>query len=202
MRERTEARVIRINVGECLDDQGLIDMLVEELGVRCNKIGSLLGDTWILIDDAQLAFDAQRFRKIVVKDFTRIDSVNVVIAATYDLKCQGPTPYSCGEHTHISDLLLSPEEAEELYDGYVKQIPYARDLVAFKDTLLRLAGGHVGVLSGGVAMVYRIEKEEQKRLTQSEALAALRDSRFRVNLSRCFPCKKLMNDRQRMAVSE
>ncbi|CAB9501593.1 expressed unknown protein [Seminavis robusta] len=202
LRETTEARVIRINVGECVDDQGLIDMLVEELGVRCNKIGSLLGDTWVLIDDAQLAFDAQRFWKIVVKDFSRIDSVNVVIAATYDLQSQGTTPYSFGEQTHISDLLLSPEEAEELYDGYVKQIPYARDWVAFKDTLLRLAGGHVGVLSGGVAMLYRIEKEEQKRLTQSEALAALRDSRFRVNLNRCFPCKKLMNEKQRMAVSE
>jgi hypothetical protein len=200
--ETTEAKVIRINIGEFVDDQGLINTLREALGVNCDNIGTLSGDTWILIDDAQLAFNAERFWKIIVKDFTRIDSVNVVIATTYDLLSQGTTPYSFGEQKHISGLLLTPEEAEELYDGYVKDLPYARDWVAFKDTLLRLSGGHVGVLSGGIAMLHRIENDEQKRLTQPEALDALRDHRFRVNLNRCFPCKKLMNDKQRTAVTE
>jgi hypothetical protein len=116
---------------------------------------------------------------------------------------QGNTPYCFGgEHYHISDLLLTPKEAEELYDGYAKNLPYATAWVAFKDTLLKLSGGHVGVLSGGIAMLYRIENDGQKRLTQPQALDALRDHRFRVNLNRCFPCKKLLNDKQRMAVTE
>jgi hypothetical protein len=44
-------------------------MLELSLGVRRDEIKSLTSDTWILIDDAQLAFEAEIFWKLVVKDF-------------------------------------------------------------------------------------------------------------------------------------
>jgi len=51
-------------------------------------------------------------------------------------------------------------------------------------------------------MLHRIYDETGKRLSESDALDALRDHRFRVNLNRCFPCQKLMNDAQRKAVGQ
>lgn len=50
-------------------------------------------------------------------------------------------------------------------------------------------------------MVHRIQVDEQKRLTESEALKALQDHRFRVNLNRCFSCEKLMSEKQINAVA-
>ena len=159
---------------------------------------------WILIDDAQLAFKKESFWKVVVKDFEAIGSkhIHVVIAATYDLASQGTTPYHFAEYPHILDLKLSSEEAENLYDGYARKIFFAKGWIGFRDTLLRLAGGHVGVLSGGICMLHRIYSETGKRLSESQALDALRDHRFRVNLNRCFPCRALMKDDERMAVGK
>uniref|UniRef100_A0A7S2U875 Uncharacterized protein n=1 Tax=Attheya septentrionalis TaxID=420275 RepID=A0A7S2U875_9STRA len=115
---------------------------------------------------------------------------------------QGTTPYTFAEYPHTLDLKLTREEGEALYDGYVNDIFFAKGWIGFKDTLLRLSGGHVGVLSGGISMLHRIFSEQGKKLSESEALDALRDHRFRVNLNRCFPCNKQMNEKQRMTVTE
>jgi hypothetical protein len=55
-----------------VDDKGLIATLRKNLDVDCDDIDTLLGDTWILIDDAQLAVNAERFWKIIVKDFREL----------------------------------------------------------------------------------------------------------------------------------
>jgi len=80
-----------------VEDDRLIETLERSLGVRCDDIKSLTSltsDTWLLIDDAQLAFKAKIFWKVVVKDFEALgfDRIHVVIAATYDLVSQGTTP--------------------------------------------------------------------------------------------------------------
>ncbi len=123
-----------------------------------------------------------------------------MIAATYDLASQGSTPYIFTEYPHISDLRLTTEESEALYDGYIEKIFFASGWIGFKDTLLKLAGGHVGVLSGGISLIHRIYTDTGKRLSESDALDALRDQRFRVNLNRCFPCQQIMDDAQREVV--
>ncbi|CAB9525247.1 expressed unknown protein [Seminavis robusta] len=51
-------------------------------------------------------------------------------------------------------------------------------------------------------MLHRIYGDTNKPLSESQALDALRDHRFRVNLNRCFPCRALMNNQQRMAVGK
>ena len=201
-------RVTRLDLNG-RDDQNPMTLLEKKLGasLTIEEIRSLITDDhhlWILIDDAQLAFKAESFWKVVMKDFEVVGSrnIHVVIAATYDLSSQGTTPYSFGEYPHILDLKLLRQEAEALYDGYVSNIFFAKGWMGFKDTLLRLADGHVGVLSGGISMLHRIYADTNKRLSESQALDALRDHRFRVNLNRCFPCRTLMNDDQRKAVGK
>jgi len=159
--------------------------------------------TWILIDDAQLAFENEAFWKVVIKDIETANSthIHVVIAATYDLMSQGSTPCVFTNYAHVGDLRLTATEASSLYDGYVGKLEFVNDWTGFKDTLLRLSNGHVGVLTGGIAMLHRAYSNSQKILTQEEALTALRGSEFRLDLARCFPCKTLMSDGQREAVA-
>ena len=187
------------------DSEVLINALQEELGVNVRNVETLPGDTWILLDDAQLAFDATLFWVAIVKYLGSrhlSKRIHIVIAATYDLANQGSTPYAFVEHPHIYDLKLSTVEAEKLYDGYIEKIFFARNWIGFKDTLLELANGHVGVLSAGINMLHRVYNIAQKQVDESDALDALRDHRFRALLARCFPCKKLMNDAQRKTVME
>jgi hypothetical protein len=107
-------------------------MLRLELGIGCADIELLTSNTWVLIDDAYLASAAERFWKIAVKDFTRCDRPNIVIAATYDLMSQSASPYTFGEHGYITDLMLTSEEAEDLHDGYIKGILFAKMSIVFK----------------------------------------------------------------------
>jgi hypothetical protein len=188
-----------------MNEAGILERLEVLLGVSLpDEVEELPSDTWILIDDAQLAFKAADFWKVVIKDLegSRSKRIRVVIAATHDLASQGTTPYILSEYPHLFDLRLTPEESEALYDGYMNILFFVNGWMGFKDTLLKLAGGHVGVLSGGISMLHRIYSDTGKKMTESDALDALRDSRFRVNLNRCFPCQKLMDDAQRKVVGK
>ena len=201
LKQRDNTRIVRVAVHyECENLQAL----ERDLGVRLScraEVRNLVGDTWILIDDAQLAFKDEIFWKVIIKDLESMNcGIRVIIAATYDLASQGSTPYHFSEYPHFCDLSLTPQEAEFLYDGLMDQIFFATGWDGFKDTLLRLAGGHVGVLTGGISMIHRIYVDRGKKLDESEALNALRDHRFRVNLNRCFPCPELMQDDQREVV--
>eukprot|EP00529_Nitzschia_sp_RCC80_P012126 CAMPEP_0113462804 /NCGR_PEP_ID=MMETSP0014_2-20120614/12302_1 /TAXON_ID=2857 /ORGANISM="Nitzschia sp." /LENGTH=566 /DNA_ID=CAMNT_0000354721 /DNA_START=90 /DNA_END=1790 /DNA_ORIENTATION=+ /assembly_acc=CAM_ASM_000159 len=202
LRERDNTSVVRVR---CRGDHGLLQELEGHLGVTLSvgaDVDTLHGETWILIDDAQLNFDDEKLWKVVIKDLENMESnrIRIIIAATYDLASQGTTPYHFAEYPHFSNLILTTQEAESLYDGLIKRIFFAEGWLGFKDTLLRLAGGHVGVLSGGISMIHRLYVDGGKKIEESDALNALRDHRFRVNLNRCFPSQELMQDDQREAV--
>lgn len=141
-----------------MNEAGILETLEGLLGVSLPvEVEKLPSDTWILIDDAQLAFKAADFWKVVMKDLevSRSKRIHVVIAATYDLASQGTTPYMFSEYPHLFDLRLTSEESEALYDGYMNTLFFVNGWMGFKDTLLKLAGGHVGVLSGGISMLHR-----------------------------------------------
>ena len=200
-----DRKVIRFPV-RSTDASELLKSLMFELGVNAiSEVRSLDGETWILIDDAQLAFEAHLFWVTILKDLASgifSSKIRFVIAATYDLASQGSTPYAFSEHPHVYNLKLTDEEAKNLYDGYMKEIFFAGDWPAFKDTILRLAGGHVGVLTAGINMLFQMYQHNQKKpLEEDEVLSALRDHRFRSNLQRIFPRKELMTDEQRKVVS-
>jgi hypothetical protein len=202
LEKRKGTKVVRIPISS---GDGMLQRLERLVGVRVpDELESLSEDTWILIDDAQLAFEAKAFWKVAIKDVeaSRSRRIQVVVAATCDLASAGTTPYIFSEYRHLYGLKLTGEESEALYDGYVSNLEWASGWIGFKDTLLRLAGGHVGVLSGGISMLHRIYGNEGKKLSESEALDALRDHRFRVNLGRCFPCQKLMEDAQRKVAGQ
>ena len=60
-----------------------------ELGVtKILEIGSFSRETWILMDDAQIGFEADLFWITIFKDLASgiySDKIRIVIAATYDL---------------------------------------------------------------------------------------------------------------------
>jgi hypothetical protein len=116
------------------------------------------------------------------------------------LASHGSAPYHFTEYRPTVDFQLSKEEAEQLYDEWIDKIYFASEWIGFKDTLLRLADGHVGIITGGISMILRVQKSNGIVLSESEALKALRDDNFGVNLARCFPCEKLMDDAQRRVI--
>lgn len=158
-------------------------------------------ETWILIDDAQLAFQAVGFWQVVIKSLENFPNLHVVIAATHDFHHIGTTPIIFAEYPHLQDLRLSLEEAGVLYDGYIKTLPFARGWEAFKEKLLRLSNGHVGVITGGIALLHDEYYNNQKMLTMDKAFESLQSESFKHRLDLCFPHQRTMNEEQRDLVA-
>jgi len=209
--ERPNVKVVRLDIvagmPEKTTTQGLLAHLGDELRVGCLPNGFRKlpedQDTWILIDDAQLAFGAEGFWQVVIKYLENLPqrSLHVVVAATYDLKSHGTTPVVFEDYPHLQDLRLSAGEAVALYDGYIAKLPFATGWDAFKDKLLKLSNGHVGVLTGGIGLLHQECSNAQKRITMEEALEALQGNHFKVRLHRCFPHHTLMKEEQRAYVA-
>lgn len=199
-----DRQVVRFSISG-YDNDGLLGRLADKLGVGSLPDGFeqlSKQETWILIDDAQLAFQTECFWKVLIKDVeTSQRHIHVVVAATFDLMSQGLTPLHFAEYHHVQDLRLSAQEAEYLFDGYIKLLPWASNWEAFKDTLLRFSNGHVGVLTGGIGLLHQEYSNNQKSLTQDDALDALQGDQFRVLLQRCFPCQALMSGTQRETIA-
>ena len=90
--------------------------------------------------------------------------------------------------------MFTMEESEEIYDGYMNLAGYtfAKDWISVRDKILRLANGHVGVLTAGLTEISAVHGDDtQKRPTEGDTLAALSGLRFRLRLDRCFPFQVL-----------
>ena len=168
--QRENSKLVRLTLRGGLTDEKLIECLFIEIfgyyeerqSINALTFSSLTADTWILLDDAQLAFQNKNFWKVVVKDLEaagrKVNNLHVVIAGTYDLASQGSPPYHFSEYRPMVDFQLTKEEAEQIYDEWMDKIYFANEWIGFKDTLLRLADGHVGVITGGISMILRVHK--------------------------------------------
>lgn len=124
LNQMDNTRVVRFPISQ---GDGLKARLERLVGVTLpDEVQFLPGKTWILVDDAQLAHSNEHFWKLILKDLevSGCKRFHIVIAAAYDLRSQGTTPYIFDEypHTGILDLKLTLEEAEELYDSYINNI--------------------------------------------------------------------------------
>ena len=152
---------------------------------------------WILIDDAQNAYDKQfwSFWEALVKDLRSTlggaaDKLRCVIAATYDLSTRD-SPVHFQGLAHIpprgSRLVLTPDEAEELYAARAQDRDW-ETWTDFKETLMRISSGHIGVLMQGLRMLEDARVTPPRRLLhERDALDWLRGGKFFAFLGRCFP---------------
>ena len=102
-----------------------------------NKLEQLK-NTWILIDEAQNAYDTKfnPFWEFVVKHIASVDEIaeelRVAIASTYDLST--PTcPVNFGNLAHIQ-----PNEARELFQIYAEQLN-CQHMSRFCETLVKIS---------------------------------------------------------------
>lgn len=164
IKARENSHLVRLALWEGLTDQQLMECSFCAFFGECDArksidadaFSSLTTDTWVLIDDAQLAHQNKNFWKVVMKDLEaagrKVKNAHVVVAGMFELASQGSTPHHFSECRPGVDFQLTKEEAEQTHDEWMNKIHFASEWISFEDTLLRLAGGHVGSITGGIAM--------------------------------------------------
>jgi hypothetical protein len=194
MEEEEGASVIRINMNSTDTADSLLQQLAEE-GI-CKEVKKLrrVKNTWLLLDDAQNAYDRKfdPFWHFVVKGIAGAEvdeNVFVIIAATYDLSTpESPADFRGLEHI---DPNVTKEEATSLFNMHAEVWGYG-NWEAFRETLVDLSKFfesetyHIGVVMAGMRMLADMRKPTDLGITEERALVALRKERFTGSLERCF----------------
>ena len=184
------ANVIRFPIRSEAD--ALVKNLAEN-GITANEeVMQKLKNTWLLIDDAQNAYDLayNKFWEIIVKDGSAFcaKGLFVVIAATYDLNT-APSPVSFGSMTHV-DPNLSLTEAEALVEMHLDHWNFAKwhvygEQILGISKLYGAATYNVGVIMACIRLLGDT-KARHKSISEDEAVALLRGVDFITYLNRCY----------------
>ena len=133
-RNDENTKLVRLSIrGGLNDDAKLVECLFTEIlgrrfyGEHCHQslnentltlFNSLItNDTWILLDDVQLAYPNENFWNVVMKDFVEaaarhnVNNLHVVIACTYELASSHHGSYR--PTTVVDNLRLTKKEAEQ-----------------------------------------------------------------------------------------
>ena len=172
------------------------DVLVQKLAEKGitddEEAMQKLQNTWLLIDDAQNAYDPaySGFWEMIVKDGSVFcaKGLFVVIAATYDLNTS-LSPVSFGSMIHV-DPNLSLPEAEALVEMHLDHWDFAEWRV-FGEQILGIselngaATYNVGVIMACIRLLADT-KARRKSISEDEAVALLRGVDFITYLNRCY----------------
>ncbi|CAB9521841.1 expressed unknown protein [Seminavis robusta] len=197
----------RINMTSDRSVEELMDDL-RDYGIT-KKVKDLekVKNTWILIDDAQNAFDEKfnPFWEFLVKHVASVDELKeeliVVIASTYDLNTP-KSPVNFADLHHIEPN-ATEAEARELFNICAEDIN-CRHMSRFCETLIdisRLASEdksslsppdpplyHLGVIMAGLRVLKDNKKDQRLRvLSEDDMLQEIRCSNMMNHLNRCFP---------------
>ena len=175
-------RVIKLTINESMKPQFLFDHLDGKgISQDADKLAQL-GDTLLLIDDAQNAYSTEfnGLWQFVVKHVGSAEKrgkLFVVIATTYYMEVPGsPVAFRTLPHFPSAGetLALSNEEADRLFNMHAVQRGY-ESWINYRDALKEPSNFHVGVIIQGLALLETVHKGIRRRtFTEDEALNMLR----------------------------
>jgi hypothetical protein len=171
--------------------------LLEDIKVKFSSsdfLDSLQHDIWILLDDAQNAYS-----KLLhpIWDYMLKDKVSqkengfgfrFVIATTHDVSTEN-SPIAFRSYPHENAPPLDENEASQLFAHWSKDKPWEH-WTEFRNQLLELGSGHIGIFLGGLKMLGRLNNATPKGTLlpqEQEAIHYLRNTHLFQELTRCFP---------------
>lgn len=169
------------------------------------------GQVWLLLDDAQSIYGEQYlpFWDVFVKGMPVIapnlfEKFHCIISATYDLSTH-KSPVDFASFPRIpsgrSDILrISTDEANALYSMRTKDKPW-EEWEVFRDTLVQLSKGHIGVLIQGIRLLEEESKNSPlQNFCEEGAIECLHGRPFFERLRRCFAAKSTYDNIGRLGL--
>jgi hypothetical protein len=170
-----------------------------------------LSKLWILIDEAHKLYGEEfnPFWESLIK--TRHElfpdcQIRCLIASTYDMHTPGVSPvfFDNKPHLNASNLAISEDEANNLFDNLKERLEIYEPFHRFKSCLYAVSNGHIGVyVQGYKTLQTRFEMPPKYQpITEDQVINILHSKMFVDKLGRNFGSVNSIPDEQIRIITE